>query len=131
MQCRFLCQHLHSASQGTSSTGWLLPDQLIFASASLCAALTSKAVSVCKRRFRFFLWLRERGTGQAILTQIAVKKQGRKNPIPVYLPSAALAFKDISDGKYMVNGCISYFLLVFVAIRTGNVIQSILPNCPL
>lgn len=68
------------------------------------------------------VWLRGRGSGQPALTQIAVKKHGKKNPIPVCLPSAALAFKDGSDGKYMVNGHISYFLLVVVAIRAGNVI---------
>lgn len=72
--------------------------------------------------FFFFMWLRGRGAGQPALTQIIVKKHGKKNPMPVCLPSAALAFKDGSDGKYMVNGHISYFLLVAVAIRAGNVI---------
>lgn len=120
MQCRFLCQHLHSASQGTSSTGWLLPDQLIFASASLCASLTSKYVSVCKRRFIFFVAERK-GNRTTTIDSIAVKKHSKKIPIPVCLPSAALAFKDGSDGKYAVNGRISYFLLVVLAIRGGNV----------
>lgn len=69
-----------------------------------------------------YLFVAERkGNRATTVDSIAVKKHHKKDPSPVRLPSAAPAFEDVSDGKYMMADGAFCSPLVVVGIVGGDI----------